>query len=201
MYKTLTGIRARRISRHLEEQNGCHPGSKGGKDQLIVSNVIYEDCRRRKKNLSTAWIDYQKAFDSVSHSWLEKSTEMVGVNSKIVRLCNLSMETWNRMLQLKTKREVMQLQPIQIRRGIFQRDSPLPLLFCIALILLTHLLNRADCEYQGQGTQREINPLPYMDGWKLLGRSEDNLENEIIIIKAIRKDISMNFGLEVFKKW
>jgi hypothetical protein len=44
-----------------------------------------------------------------------------------------------------------------------------------------------------------------MDGWKLLGRSEDNLENEIKIIKAIRKDISMNFGLEVcknlFKKW
>jgi hypothetical protein len=51
----------------------------------------------------------------------------------------------------------------------------------------------------------EINPLPYMDGWKLLGRSEDNLENEIKIIKAIRKDITMNSGLEVcknlFKKW
>jgi hypothetical protein len=54
MYNTLTGIRARRISRHLEEQNGCHPGSKGCKDQLIVSNAIYEDCRRRKKNLSIA---------------------------------------------------------------------------------------------------------------------------------------------------
>jgi hypothetical protein len=38
-----------------------------------------------------------------------------------------------------------------------------------------------------------------VDGWKLLGRSEENLENEIKIIKAIRKDISTNFGLEVCK--
>jgi hypothetical protein len=119
---------------------------------LCVSDAIYEDCRRRKKNLSRAWIDYKKAFDSVSHSWLEKSIELVGMNSKIVKMCKLSMETWNRMLQLKTKQDVMQLQPIQIRRGIFQRDSLLPLLFCIALMLLIHLLNRADCEYQGQGT-------------------------------------------------
>jgi hypothetical protein len=70
MYKTLTGIRARRICRHQEEQNGCHPGSKGCKDQLIVSNAIYEDYRRTKKNLSLAWIDNQKAFDSVSRGTL-----------------------------------------------------------------------------------------------------------------------------------
>jgi len=50
---------------------GCHPGSKGCKDQLMVSKT-YEDCRRRNKNLSIALIDYQKAFDSVPHSWVEK---------------------------------------------------------------------------------------------------------------------------------
>ena len=42
--------------------------------------------------LSIAWIDYQKAFDSVPHSWVEKSITLVGVNSKIVRFCKLSME-------------------------------------------------------------------------------------------------------------
>jgi hypothetical protein len=77
MHKTLTGIIAKRISTHLEEQsllpaehNGCHLGSKGCKDQLLISKAIYEDCRRRNKNLSIAWIDYQKAFDSVPHSCL-----------------------------------------------------------------------------------------------------------------------------------
>jgi len=95
MYKTLTGIRAKRISTHLEEQSllpaeqkGCHPGSKGCKDQLVISKAIYEDCRRRNKNLSIAWIDYQKACDSVPHSWVEKSIELVGVTVKLLDFVN-----------------------------------------------------------------------------------------------------------------
>jgi hypothetical protein len=28
--------------------------------------------KKRRKNLNMAWIDYQKAFDSVPHSWIEK---------------------------------------------------------------------------------------------------------------------------------
>ena len=39
-------------------------------------------------NLSIAWIDYQKAFDSVPHSWVEKSIALVGVNSKISDFVN-----------------------------------------------------------------------------------------------------------------
>jgi len=34
-----------------------------------------------------------------------------------------------------------------------------------------------------------------MDNLKLLGRSEDVFQNEIKIVKAIRKDINMNFAL------
>ena len=33
-----------------------------------------------------------------------------------------------------------------------------------------------------------------MDDWKLLGRNGDDLENEIKVVKAINKDINMNFG-------
>jgi len=83
----------------------------------MISKVIYEDCRRRNKSLSIAWINYQKALDSVPRSWVGKSITLVGVNSK--------------RLFLKTKQEVMQSQPIQIRRGIFQGDSLSPLLFAL----------------------------------------------------------------------
>ena len=123
------------------------------------------------KNLSIAWNDYQKAFDSVPHSWVEKSIELVGVNSKIVKFCKLFMEKWNTRLILKTKQKVMQSLPIQIQRGIFQGDSLSPLLFCIALIPLTNELNRADCGYQVQETERKISHLLYMDDLKLLGRN------------------------------
>jgi len=45
----------------------------------MISKAICEDCKRRNKNLSIAWIDYQKAFDNIPHSWVEKSIELVGV--------------------------------------------------------------------------------------------------------------------------
>ena len=31
-----------------------------------------------------AWIDYQKAFDSVPHSWIIKSWQLIGINNKII---------------------------------------------------------------------------------------------------------------------
>jgi len=70
-----------------------------------------------------------------------------------------------------------------------------PLLFCIALIPLTHKLIRADCGYQVHGTERKISHLLYMDDLKMLGRNEDDLEYKMKIVKAISKDINMNFGL------
>ena len=88
----------------------------------------------------------------------------------------------------KTKQEVMQSQPIQIRRGIFQADSLSPLLFCNALTPLINELNRADCGYQVHGTERKISHLLYMDDLKLLGRNENDLENEIKIVQAVSKE-------------
>jgi hypothetical protein len=90
----------------------------------------------------------------------------------------------------------MQLQPIQIRRGIFQAGSLSPLLFGIALIPLTNELNRADCGYQVHGTERKISHLLYMDDLKLLGRNENDLKNEIKIVQTTSKDINMNSDLE-----
>ena len=106
-----------------DDNDNNNNNNKCCKDQLMISKAIYEDSRRRNKNLSIAWIDYQKVFDSVPHSCVEKSIALVGVNSKIFRFCKLSMEKWNTRLILKTKQEVMQSQPIQIRRGIFRRYS------------------------------------------------------------------------------
>jgi len=78
--KTLTGIIAKRISTHLEEQNslpadkkGCHPGSKCFKYQFVISKEIHAYCMRRNKNLNIARIGYQKTFDSVPNIWVEKS--------------------------------------------------------------------------------------------------------------------------------
>ena len=68
---------AGRTYSHLEqndlfplEQKGSRRGSYGCKDQLMINKMILENCKKRKRNLSSAWIDYKKAFDSVPHEWI-----------------------------------------------------------------------------------------------------------------------------------
>jgi hypothetical protein len=130
---------------------------------------------------------------------MEKSMYLVGVNSRIVRFCKVSMVKWKKGF-FKTKQEVMQSQPIQIRKGIFQGDTFSPLFFCIALISLTNELNRADCGYQVHGTEMKISHFLYMDDLKLLRRNENDLKNKIKIVKPISKNINMNFGLEKYAR-
>jgi hypothetical protein len=76
---------------------------------------------------------------------------------------------------VENKLELIQSRLIKINRGIFQGDSLSVLLFCIALIPLTHELNRSKCWYQVYGTERKTNYLLYMDDLKLIGRNEEEL--------------------------
>ena len=72
MYKILTSILSDRAYKHLTinnllpvKQKGCSKGSYGCKDQLLINKAIIEMTKSKKRNLTTAWIDYKKAFDSV----------------------------------------------------------------------------------------------------------------------------------------
>jgi hypothetical protein len=94
---------------------------------------------------------------------------------------------------VEKKRELMQSRLIKINRGIFQGDSLSPLLFCTVLIPSTHELNRSKCGYQVYGTERKIHHLLYTDDLKLIGKSEEELRNEIKIVKTFSDDIKMKF--------
>jgi hypothetical protein len=49
----------------------CHPGSKCCKDKLLLTTALFGYSKRRNNALNIAWIDGQKAFDGVPHSWVE----------------------------------------------------------------------------------------------------------------------------------
>ena len=76
-YKILTSVLTDRTYSHMEQNNlfpikqkGCRTGLYGCKDQLMINKIILENCKKTKRNLSYAWIDYKKAFDSVPHEWI-----------------------------------------------------------------------------------------------------------------------------------
>ena len=55
----MTRMLAERMYSHLErentlpfEQKGCHKGSRGTKDQLLIDKTMLRDCKRRHTNLA-----------------------------------------------------------------------------------------------------------------------------------------------------
>ena len=109
-----------------KEQKWCYSGSKGCKNQLLISEAILQECKCRKKNLCMAWIDYQKAFDMVSHSWIIKSLELIGINNKVISFTKKVMSYWRTRMRLHTENKIIETEDIKIQCVIFQGDSLSP---------------------------------------------------------------------------
>jgi len=139
MYKLMTSIISRRMQKYMDDENlmpkehkECCSGSKGCKDQLLISKAILQECKRRKKNLCIAWIDYQKAFDRVPHSWIIKTLELIGLNNKVISFTKKVMSYWRTRMRLHTENKLIETDEIKIQCGIFQADSLSPLLNAFA---------------------------------------------------------------------
>ena len=196
IWKTFSGMIADRIMQHVTnnrvmsfEQKGARPGSRGTKEQLAIDRSVTEDNKKRHTNLAMAWIDYQKAYDSVPHTWITRCLEIYKIDKKIQQLIQTAMLQWKTMLTHgKTE-----LGEIQIKRGIFQGDSLSPVLFCIALNPLSQILHKTGKEYV-LGNGHKINHLLYMDDLKLYSKKEEDLNSLIRSVRSFSEDIGMRFG-------
>ena len=166
------------------EQRGGKKDCYGHKDQLMINNAILEVGKKRKKNLSTAWIDYKKAFDSVPHSWILKCLQMYKIHPVLITLIEESMSQWKTNMSLVHKKGVLDTGPIRIKRGIFHGDSLSPLLFTISLNPLSQEIQNTGYGYQ-LDEQTKINHLLYVDDLKLYGTSDKNLTGLVNTVKKV----------------
>ena len=123
MRKLLTGVIADQIYAHLDQEKllpdelkGCRKGSRGTNDLLYIDRAVIKEVKSRNKNLAMAWIDYKKAYDMVSHSWIIKCLDLFGVAKNIKSSLVNSMEKWKVMLCSRSS----ELGENEIKRGIFK---------------------------------------------------------------------------------
>ena len=199
MWKLLTGIISERLYNYLEETNtiphqqkGCRRKCRGTKDQLLIDKMVMMNSRKRKTNLSMAWIDYKKAFDMIPHSWLIECLEIYGAEENTIRFLKNTMTNWKTILTSSGTR----LAEVNIKRGIFQGDSLSPLLFILAMIPMTKALEKMEVGYQLKKEGSRINHLMFMDDIKLFGRSSKEIDTLIQTVRIISGDIKMEFGIE-----
>ena len=175
-----------------EEQKGCRKGSRGTNDLLYIDRAVIKAVKSRNKNLAMAWIDYKKGYDMVPHSWIIQCLDLFGVAENIKSLLMNSMEKWKVMLCSGNS----ELGEVKIKRGIFQGDSFSPLMFVLALILLSLILRKAKAAYEFSESKEKINHLLFMDDLKLYNRSEKGLNTSVQTVYVFSENIGMEFGME-----
>ena len=173
-----------------EKQKGCRRRTRGTKDQLLIDRAVVRNSRRRKTNLNVAWIDFQKAYDMVPHSWILKAPGLVGTARNITELLKRSMQSWRTVLFSENNK----LGKVNIRRGTFQGDSLSPLLFVVALIPVTILLRTLKQGYSFGKEKERLNHLLFMDDLKLYGSNDNEIDSLVKVVKIVSGDTGMKFG-------
>ena len=198
MWKILTGIVSESLYHHLEsekllpeEQKGCRKQSRGTKDQLMIDKMTMKNCARRLTNLCVAWIDYKKAYDMVPHFWIFACLNIFKVADNINNLIEKSMRSWK--VELTSGGEM--LGEVKIKRGIFQGDSLSPILFVLAMIPLSTVLNNMKAGYTFGRNRGKLNHLLFMDDLKLYGKNMKELDSLVETTRIYSKDIGMEFGI------
>ena len=154
--------------------------------------------KRRKRNLTTAWIDYTKAFDSVPHCWILKCIELFKISPIIKEYMKTSMKKCMTNLYLNHEKATLTSKRSNINNGIFQGDLLSPLLFCIALAPLSILINKSG--YGFKINSMVISNLFYMDDLKTFAKSDEEQQRILAIVKAFSDDIKLEFGLDKYAK-
>nr|XP_026484151.1 uncharacterized protein LOC113392088 [Vanessa tameamea] len=204
VYKLLTSILRDKINSHIQNnsilsvsQNGCRGGSRGTKELLLIDMTISQQVRRFRKSLSTCWIDYKKAYDSVPHTWLLRVLELYKLDTTLCSFLRSCMGQWRTVLRYPGCRTIHSNdEPIRIERGIFQGDSLSPLWFCLALNPLNTLLECSRLGYCLWRGGKVISHLLYMDDLKLFAPSGSQLMELLKVTETFSNSIGMEFGVD-----
>ena len=205
VYKLFTACIASAIYKHCEqnnilaeEQKGCIKGSRGCKEQLLIDAVILGQAKSKRRGLYMSYIDYRKAFDSVPHAWLLHVLEIYKVEPKLISLMKHLMTMWKTTISLSCSGDTVSSAQISIKRGIFQGDSLSPLIFCLALNPLSHMLNNGGYGFKIESGEivEKVTHLLYMDDLKLYASKEAELRSLLRLVEVFSEDIRMSFGLD-----
>ena len=107
MYKILSSIVTSRMSHHinankiiLNEQKGNASNTYDTIDQLIINKMVMDNVKLKQLNISTAWSDYKKAFDSVPHDWIIETLKIQKFDPITTKFLRKTMNKWKTSLHL-----------------------------------------------------------------------------------------------------
>ena len=197
MYKIYTVILAEFVTDHCEEnkiiteeQAVAKRKSWGCIDQLLINKTVYDDVKKNRKNLCTAWLDYKKAYDNVPHSWIIESLRLAKIPQKIIGAISDLMHKWRTKVYLYGETSSIETNFIDYLRGILQGDTPNLLLFALSVNPLSYLLSKEDGFKLAVGKLKQnLSHLFLIDDLKLFTTTRDKLLKLLGIVTQFSNDV------------
>ena len=199
-YKLLTGVLTAMLQAHVEsfdilpaEQKALRKGRRGCLDALLIDTMITESTKDEQRDLSVAWIDYQKAYDRVPHGWLQMVLRAIKAPENVRDCIRRLSEKWETEFSIGKEKEVrVNMHP---QRGLFQGDSLSPLLFCLCILPLSHALRGTGGGFEGYLLEEPISHLLFMDDLKVYATNQEELEGVIELVDEVSEAMGMSLGL------
>lgn len=203
-YKFLTGMLTRWMLRYIEaaniippEQVAMRKGDWGCTHAHILDRAVTLDARLNgKKPLSMAWIDFSKAFDSVSHKYLRWALKQIGIPEDLRLILSSLMKNWVVKYQGCKDGRIVMSQRLEVRNGVLQGDTLSPLLFCIAISPISYWLTKNITKYETSfgkigGYSVKLGHLYYMDDLKVYTTSPQELDRALNGVESIGLTIGL----------
>ena len=157
-----------------------------------------DNIKLKQRNISTAWVNYKKKFESVSHDWIIETLKIHKFDPVTTKFLRKTMNKWKTSLHLNHRDGQIKTDHFSINTGIFQGDSRSGLLFILSLLPLSWLLNTSNIGYRINRQGDIISHLLFMDDLKLFAANDNQLASMIRIVNKFSDDIGMSFDIDKY---
>ncbi|XP_045500075.1 uncharacterized protein LOC123697576 [Colias croceus] len=161
-------------------------------DHIQVVDQVIEKFSEFNKPLYLAFVDYKKAFDTISHESIWESLKALNINKKYINILNQIYNNSTSKVKLDRVGE-----PFKIRRGVRQGDPISPKLF---IAVLQHVLGKLPWSNRGINMNGNmLSHLRFADDIILFAENPHHLSKMINELNQASKNIGLEINIDKTK--
>uniref|UniRef100_A0A0N4ZL55 Reverse transcriptase domain-containing protein n=1 Tax=Parastrongyloides trichosuri TaxID=131310 RepID=A0A0N4ZL55_PARTI len=166
------------------EQQANQKGKDGLLDGIIINRILQNSSGSDGSQLNQAWIDFKRAFDTISHSKLKLILTKVGIDKRLLDIIFTSMKHWSFKINSSKSKTW-----IKLHKGIYQGDSMSPTLFILSILPLSHILNKEATIALSPNIK--LNHIKFYDDIKLFAKTPEHLSTLVSRVEKFGEEIGL----------
>ena len=173
------------------DQRGAKAACSGTTDNLLLDDTIIRDAITHNRDLSCAWLDVRKAFDSLSHSYLKRIIAIHMLPTNLMKALYSVMENWYVKIEIPTSEGIVLSRLITFSNGELQGDSLGPTLYTLAKNPISWKIRQQQGYVLSSPIKEKITHLLFIDDLKKYDKSSQLLKHNLECIKSMMEDAGL----------